>query len=46
MGADYQFYMKSIAPCAPTSFGYIISVLASVLQLDFVEKNLISFFII
>ena len=30
MGADYLFYVKSIATCAPTFFGYIISVLASV----------------
>ena len=30
MGADYSFYVKSIATCAPTFFGYIISVLASV----------------
>ena len=30
MGADYSFYVKSIASCAPTFFGYIISVLASV----------------
>ena len=30
MGADYSFYVKSIATNAPTFFGYIISVLASV----------------
>ena len=30
MGADYTFYVKSIASCALTFFGYIISVLASV----------------
>ena len=30
MGAKYSFYVKSIATCAPTFFGYIISVLASV----------------
>ena len=28
MGADYSFYVKSIATYAPTFFGYIISVLA------------------
>ena len=32
MGADYSFYVKSIATFAPTFFGYIISVLASVYQ--------------
>ena len=32
MGADYSFYVKSIAICAPTFFGYIISVLASVIK--------------
>ena len=31
MGADYSFYVKSIVICAPTFFGYIISVLASVI---------------
>ena len=30
MGADYSFYLKSIATCVLTFFGYIISVLASV----------------
>ena len=30
MGADYSFYVKSIATCALTFFGYIISVLAKV----------------
>ena len=30
MGANYSFYVKSIAICALTFFGYIISVLASV----------------
>ena len=30
LGADYSFYMKFIATRAPTFFGYIISVLASV----------------
>ena len=30
MGADYSFYVKSIATFALTYFGYIISVLASV----------------
>ena len=28
--ANYSFYVKSIATCAPTFFGYIISVVASV----------------
>ena len=32
MSADYSFYVKSIAACAPTFFGYIISVLASVIK--------------
>ena len=31
MGADYSFYVKFIATRAPTFFGYIISVLASVI---------------
>ena len=31
MGADYSFYVKSIATFALTFFGYIISVLASLL---------------
>ena len=30
MGAGYSFYVKFIATWAPTFFGYIISVLASV----------------
>ena len=30
LGAEYLFYVKSIATCAPTFFGYVISVLASV----------------
>ena len=30
MGANYSFYVKSIATCAPTFFGLFISVLASV----------------
>ena len=30
MGANYSFYVKSIATCAPTFFGYIISVLDSI----------------
>ena len=30
MGADYAPYMKSIATFAPTFYGYIISILASV----------------
>ena len=32
LGANYSFYVKSIATCTPTFFGYIISVLASVRQ--------------
>ena len=32
MGADYSFYVKFIATRAPTFFGYIISVLASVIK--------------
>ena len=32
MGADYSFYEKFIATKAPTFFGHIISVLASVLK--------------
>jgi hypothetical protein len=38
MCADFSFYVKSIATCAPTFFGYIISVLASVSSLSFVHK--------
>ena len=30
MGAEYLFHVKSIATIAPTFYGYIISVLASV----------------
>ena len=30
--ADYSFYVKSISTCALTFFGYIISVLTSVLD--------------
>ena len=30
MGADYSFYVKSIAISTPTFFGYIILVLASI----------------
>ena len=33
LGAEYLSYVKSIATYAPTFFGYIISVLASVWQL-------------
>ena len=33
MGADYSFYVKSIATFALTFFGFIISALASVSQL-------------
>ena len=33
MGAEYLFYVKSIATFATTFYGYIISVLASVRQL-------------
>ena len=32
MGANYSFYVKSIAICAPKNFVYIISVLTSVLD--------------
>ena len=32
MGTDNSFYVKSIATYAPTFFGYIISVLAIVIQ--------------
>jgi hypothetical protein len=38
MCADFSFYVKSIATCAPTFLGYIISVLASVSSLSFVHK--------
>ena len=34
MGANYSFYEKSIATFSLTFFGYIISVLASVLDHD------------
>ena len=34
MGVDYLFYVKYIATWAPTFFGYIISVLASVIWAD------------
>ena len=33
MGAEYLYYVKSIATFAPTFYGYIISVLASVCNL-------------
>ena len=32
-GADYSFYVKFIATRAPTFFGYIISILASVCKI-------------
>ena len=34
MGAEYLSYVKSIATFAPTFYGYIISVLASVICLE------------
>ena len=34
MGAEYISYVKSIAAFAPTFYGYIISVLASLIWLD------------
>ena len=34
MGAEYLSYVKSIATFAPTFYGYIISVLASVCNQD------------
>ena len=37
MGAEYLFYVKSIATFAPTFYGYIISVLASVHYQGFAE---------
>ena len=43
MGANYSFYVKSIAVCAPTFFGYIFSVLASVLLL-FVDLFIVTWF--
>ena len=39
MVADYSFYVKSIANCAPTFFGYIISVLAGVFRKGRVKTN-------
>ena len=39
MGADYSFYVKSIATFALTFFEYIISVLASVLHIHFTALN-------
>ena len=45
MDADYSFSVKSVAACAPTFFGYIISVLASVKiflpGLFLMKKNLV-----
>ena len=32
MGADYSFYVESIATCAPTFFGLFILVLASLAE--------------
>ena len=40
MGADYSFYVKSIAAFALTFFEYIISVLASVLTTNLIMGNL------
>ena len=40
MGVDYSFHVKSIATCAPTFFGYIISVLVSVTVLYFFSVTL------
>ena len=45
MGAEYLFYMKSIATFAPTFYGYIISVLASVscfVLISFVTEQITS----
>ena len=36
LGAEYLSYLKSIATYAPTFFGYIISVLASVFSLSYI----------
>ena len=41
MGADYSFYVKFIATRAPTFFGYIISVLASVNTLKIANVTLL-----
>ena len=38
MGAEYLFYVKSIATFAPTFYGYIISVLASVSSKELLDK--------
>ena len=38
MGAEYLSYVKSIATFAPTFYGYIISVLASVLRHTCLEE--------
>ena len=40
MGAKYLSYVKSIATFAPTFYGYIISVLASVNAIQKVCKDL------
>ena len=46
IGADYSFYVKSIATFALTFFGYIVSVLASVYGVQaIVYCTLIKFYI-
>ena len=41
MGAEYLSYVKSVASFAPTFYGYIIFVLASVLSVVFFFQNYI-----
>ena len=41
MGADYSFYVKSIATFALIFFGYIISALASVSSHCAIDSNLV-----
>ena len=40
MGAEYSFYVKYIATFAPTFYGYIISLLASVLSIAIPKATL------
>ena len=39
MGAEYLSYVQSIATFAPTFYGYIISVLASVYSVDSIKRT-------
>jgi hypothetical protein len=43
MGAEYLFFVKSIATFALTFYGYIISILASVARAEILLKKLLNY---